>query len=407
MSSEEFWHSMTEWLRWEGTSGDCLLQAPALIQITDDTKLEVLGTLDGCQQEQAAQDFVWFWISSWIKTAQLFWANVYTSSLLKNKRAFLTFKWIFFNISLCQLPIFLTLWITMEIHPFQVFTHKDLPEPSHLWAEQSQLSQPLLLCQMLQILNHLCGILLDSLQCAHLHKGTQIWTQIRTQSHLIRANWRERVTSLHVLAVLFPMHSRTLLPFFASGAKLMPTWCLPRLLGPFLPGYFTIVLLQPGTSAWAEPDISLSWAPGGSCYSFLWSVYVPVDSSATIRHISHSFHFCHLAESMLCLIIQVINEDMNYLSDISAGGLVSGIQYSDWALDELIGSLITKYWARQFNQFLPYLILPHPSFSSLHNPYFLHFLWRCKGKQYGNEKKLMERLLPSSSSINVLSVSSP
>lgn len=100
MSSEEFWHGMTEWLGWEEISGDRLVQAPALIKITDDTKLEVVDTRDGCQQEQVAQDFVWFWISSWMKTVQPFWANVWTSLLLKNKRGFLTFKWIFFT-SVC------------------------------------------------------------------------------------------------------------------------------------------------------------------------------------------------------------------------------------------------------------------------------------------------------------------
>ena len=42
------------------------------------------------------------------------------------------------------------------------------PEPSLLQAEQSQLSQPLLIGQMLQPLNHLCGPSLDSLQHDHV-----------------------------------------------------------------------------------------------------------------------------------------------------------------------------------------------------------------------------------------------
>lgn len=92
------------------------------------------------------------------------------------------FKWDFLYFCLCPLPLFLPLRITMKIHPSRVFTHKDLSETSHFWAEQSQLSQPLLLCQMLQTLNHFCGILLDPLQCAHLHWGAQIW--IQQSSHI-------------------------------------------------------------------------------------------------------------------------------------------------------------------------------------------------------------------------------
>lgn len=38
------------------------------------------------------------------------------------------------------------------------------PEPFRLQAEQSELSQPLLTCQIQQALNPLCGPLLDTLQ---------------------------------------------------------------------------------------------------------------------------------------------------------------------------------------------------------------------------------------------------
>lgn len=51
----------------------------------------------------------------------------------------------------------------------QVFIYSDeVPsDPSLLRAKQSQLSQPLLLCQILQILHPLCGPLLDSFQYVH------------------------------------------------------------------------------------------------------------------------------------------------------------------------------------------------------------------------------------------------
>ena len=42
------------------------------------------------------------------------------------------------------------------------------PEPSLLWPEQSPLSQPPLIRQMLQALSHLCGSLLNLLQWVHV-----------------------------------------------------------------------------------------------------------------------------------------------------------------------------------------------------------------------------------------------
>lgn len=57
----EFWRRITEWLRWEGTSGDHLVKPPALSKIADNPRLGgVVDTPDGCQQEQVAQDIVWF-----------------------------------------------------------------------------------------------------------------------------------------------------------------------------------------------------------------------------------------------------------------------------------------------------------------------------------------------------------
>lgn len=74
-------------------------------------------------------------------------------------------------------------------------------------------------------------------------------------------------------------------------------------------------------------------------FSSLWKEVQPSDISAT----PSIFVIRNLAESMLYLIIQEINEDTKYLSDIFTTGLISGIQYSDWALAELIVSLITKH----------------------------------------------------------------
>ena len=53
---------------------------------------------------------------------------------------------------------------------FQVFIYMNMipPTPSLLQAEQSQLSQPFLIGELLQSLNHACGSLWDSLQYAHI-----------------------------------------------------------------------------------------------------------------------------------------------------------------------------------------------------------------------------------------------
>lgn len=52
----------------------------------------------------------------------------------------------------------------------QVFVYSDeiAPDPSLLQAKQSNLSQPLLLCQMFELLHPLCGPLLDSFQSLHV-----------------------------------------------------------------------------------------------------------------------------------------------------------------------------------------------------------------------------------------------
>lgn len=190
-----------------------------------------------------------------------------------------------FYISLCQLPLSLTLCVTMKIHPCQVFTHKDLPEPSHFWAEQSQLSQSLLPCQMLQTCNHLCGILLDP--CT---RDPRSGPSTPVTSHQRK---RERVTSLDVLTVLFPMHSRTPSAFFASGAhcQVMSTWDLPKVPGPFLPGYFAIVWPQPGVvhgQDWTFPFLELQEVLVTHFSSLFLSLWTAPGISAT------SSIFCHL-----------------------------------------------------------------------------------------------------------------
>lgn len=140
-------------------------------------------------------------------------------------------------ISLCRFPLSLALCITVKMHPCHEFTKisQNLPTSG---------------------LNSLSCLSLSS--CVRCSKPLIsfvgfFWTLAQgspdldpaLQSHLTRANKRERVTSLSVLTVLFLMHSRILLAFFSSGAhcQLIPTWYLPKPPGLFLPGYFLIVWL--------------------------------------------------------------------------------------------------------------------------------------------------------------------
>lgn len=72
-------------------------------------------------------------------------------------------------------------------------------EPFLLPAEQSQLYQPLI-CQMLQSLGHLNGILLDILQDVFVTTVLED-QELNTVLHmyLTRAEQRERITSLGLL----------------------------------------------------------------------------------------------------------------------------------------------------------------------------------------------------------------
>lgn len=54
--------------------------------------------------------------------------------------------------------------------PFKYFLHADeiCPKPSPLQVKLSQLPQPFLIGEVLQSLNHPCGLLWDSFQYAHV-----------------------------------------------------------------------------------------------------------------------------------------------------------------------------------------------------------------------------------------------
>ena len=93
------------------------------------------------------------------------------------KKWFLMFRGNLPCFSWCPLPLVLALGTTKRslaptpLHPPLRYLYtliRSAPEPSLLQAQQSQLSQPFLICQMLQPLCHLCGPLLGPLQYVHV-----------------------------------------------------------------------------------------------------------------------------------------------------------------------------------------------------------------------------------------------
>lgn len=132
------------------------------------------------------------------------------------REAFPVFKGKFLCSSLCLWSLVLALGTTgQSLTPFAcllpiplflgIYGHWDHPEPSLLQAEESHLSQPLLIWESLQSLQHICGPLLDSLQYIHATLGTweaQNWTQY-SKCGLTTLS-RGRIISLHLLVILCP-----------------------------------------------------------------------------------------------------------------------------------------------------------------------------------------------------------
>lgn len=126
----------------------------------------------------------------------------------------------------------------------QAFTHigKMAPDPSLLQARRSQFSQPLLDGQLLQSHNRLCGPSLGSLSYACV--CVEMWSpklDPALELCLTRAEQRERITSLNLLAMLFLMQTRRLPGFFAArvhrwltvslvlfSARLLCSWSAPQ-----------------------------------------------------------------------------------------------------------------------------------------------------------------------------------
>jgi len=80
------------------------------------------------------------------------------------------------------------------------------PEPSLLQTEQPQLSQPVLIGDMFDPLEHFCGPPLDALQQLHVSAvlRTPLWTQY-SRWGLTSTEQRGRITSLALLATLLLM----------------------------------------------------------------------------------------------------------------------------------------------------------------------------------------------------------
>lgn len=148
-----------------------------------------------------------------------------------------------------------------------------------LQSEESQIPQPLLICQMLQAFNLLCKPLPDSLQYVHLSCSRMPWTGHSTP--------REH-TSLQLLVMHFLMPARRLSAFLESRhiAAYQDTqiFSAKMLFQPVSPGH---------SDAWSDYSWGVDMAPDllnlkTFFYLFFQLVKVLVSSSIILLCIGHS-----------------------------------------------------------------------------------------------------------------------
>lgn len=125
------------------------------------------------------------------------------------------------------------------------------PEPALLQVEKSQLCQPLL-CQMLQLLHHLCGPALDSSQHIHVSQVLR-GPSTESQMYFSRAEQRGRDHLPWHAGSALSGTARRLLALFAAGGFCCPMVNLftrmhsasrpqscPEVSSPYLPVYGVI-----------------------------------------------------------------------------------------------------------------------------------------------------------------------
>lgn len=166
-----------------------------------------------------------------------------------------------------------------------------------LWAKQSWLSWPFLICEIIQFLKHLHGPSLISVQYVLVSfiLGEPSFGP-STPVFVTSAEWRKRIASLNPLAVLCLMQSRVSLAFVTERTH---CWLVFTSVSTRTPGTFPANLLSRRVppvcvGAWVVPlqiqDIGPTLAdlyqvPG--C-PFVLPALVPLDGSMTLWPISHS-----------------------------------------------------------------------------------------------------------------------
>ena len=114
-------------------------------------------------------------------------------------------------------------------------THKKIsPQSSSLQGEQTHHYQPFCVHLVLQILDNLDGLLLDSLQCIHV---SHVLGSRALQMCLTSAEQKGKITSLNLLAMFCLMQPWRLLAFFAARAHccLTVNQSIRTTPGPFFP----------------------------------------------------------------------------------------------------------------------------------------------------------------------------
>lgn len=199
----------------------------------------------------------------------------------------------FSSVSICALCLLFYRWtvprrISCLTLPHEVFMQTDnIPCESLLQAEQLQLSQPSLGCQMFKSLNHLHIPSLGSLQCVHvlLHSLSQpglstgdvcpvCWAAPHPESAVLSCATQDAVGSCGW--ILFALLYSRILRF--SSAKLLPSQLVHGVFPPPVVGLFTFIeLVEVPVGPFHQPAEVLLMAAQLSCVTTPLSFVSPAN----------------------------------------------------------------------------------------------------------------------------------
>lgn len=143
-------------------------------------------------------------------------------------------------------------------------------------------------------------IFLALLHLLHDIDGFSVWRPQKWAQYCgwctTSAKWRERITSVDLLAVLFLKQPTILLATFAARTRFSGSCstCLPGPAVHFLPSCVTAHHPPVGTVRGQDAAFSFLELHKTSGNPFFWVIEVPLNGSTFIRSVSHSSQLCVL-----------------------------------------------------------------------------------------------------------------